>query len=69
MSPAFADRERDLLDALALGQITKMEFAKLHEELTRDYYETQTVLHMALEAERTENESLRCVRQQVPERC
>ena len=42
-----ADRERDIFDWLALGQISKQQAAKLLTELHEDYYEAMISLYEA----------------------
>ena len=39
-----ADRERDILDQLALGQITKEKAGKLLTELHQDWYHAQAIV-------------------------
>lgn len=46
-----ADREQDILDMLALGQITKDRAAVLLTDLYRDYYQAMGIVRMAMEAE------------------
>lgn len=50
MTPAYRDREQDILDARWLGDITNEQAAKLLEELRQDYYEARAILRLAQEA-------------------
>ncbi len=51
MEPAYRDRERDILDARWLGDISNDEALKMLTELYRDHYDAQTTLRMATEAD------------------
>jgi len=44
MTPAFCERMRDILDALALGQINKDEAVKQLTDLTSDYHEAHAIV-------------------------
>lgn len=50
MTPAYRDRERDILDQYALKQITRNQAGKLLTELYQDYYHAQTALKLTDEA-------------------
>ena len=41
---SMREREGEILDQLALGQITKEKAAKLLEELHQDYHEAMTIM-------------------------
>ncbi len=53
MTPAYDDRLRDILDALALGQITKDEAVRQLADLTDDYHEAHAIVRTVTEPERT----------------
>lgn len=49
MSPAFCERMRDILDALALGQINKDEAVRQLTDLTDDYHEAHAIVRVTQE--------------------
>ena len=51
MEPAYRDRERDILDARWLGDITNDEAIRLLTELYQDHHEAHATLRMANEAD------------------
>lgn len=46
------EREQDILDQLALGQIDKRQAGKLLTELHQDFYEAMCVIRLCEEAEK-----------------
>lgn len=44
MTPTYDDRMRDILDALALGQINKDEAVRQLTDLTTDYHEAHAII-------------------------
>lgn len=49
MSDVYCERLRDILDALALGQINKEEAVRQLTDLTRDYHDAHTIVRTATE--------------------